>query len=894
MTDEMMVYFFGAGHADGNGQDKELLGGKGANLAEMTRIGVPVPPGFTITTQVCLDFRDTRALPDLLAPEVSQALEKIEDVMGANFGDPQNPLLVSVRSGAPASMPGMMDTVLNVGLNDTTVKGLAAISEDERFAYDSYRRFIQMFGDVVLGVSHSKFEKALTEAKESAQVSFDNELTAAQLRGLVATYKGLIAAEGLTFPEDPREQLNTAITAVFSSWDNNRAVAYREMNDIPNHWGTAVNVQAMVFGNLGDGCATGVAFTRNPATGDNIFYGEFLLNAQGEDVVAGIRTPHPLSGVGGKLQSLEEAMPKAYAELAEIRSVLELHYREMQDVEFTIQKGKVWMLQTRNGKRTAAAAVKIAVEMANEELITRDEALLRVTPEQVDRLLHPALDPDAERDVVATGLPASPGAATGRVVFDAETAEAWAATGKSVILVRSETSPEDIKGMAAAEGILTAHGGMTSHAAVVARQMGTCCVAGCSTLRISGKTATMGTRTFEEGDVMTLDGSSGEVISGEVPRIPPHLDEFFETLMTWADGRRRIDIRTNADRGVDATLARNFGAGGIGLVRTEHMFFQDGRINSMREMILAETLEARLVALEKLRPLQQADFEDILRSMDGLSCTVRLLDPPLHEFLPERKIDIRDLAKRMHISTDDVVAMSEHLHEANPMLGHRGCRLAITYPEIYEMQVRALFDATATLIDEGLDPHPEVMIPLVSMASELEFLRPIVEKIRSQYVEKYPHIGKTPIGTMIELPRACATSDKIAEYADFLSFGTNDLTQTVFGFSRDDAGSFIPAYVEQGIFKNDPFAVLDIDGVGEMIKMACWRARNVKPKIKIGICGEHGGEPHSVRWLQRGFVEYVSCSPYRVPIARLAAAQAAILDDAEGITNDTDFECCDE
>jgi pyruvate,orthophosphate dikinase len=877
---ERSVYSFGAIRTDGDGSMKALLGGKGCNLAEMTRIGIPVPPGFTITTAECIAFEAAGGeLSEELQAEITRALSLVEQEMQYSFGDPKNPLLVSVRSGARSSMPGMMDTVLNVGLNDATVEGVIARTGDARFAYDSYRRFIQMFGDVVLGVDHFYFEEELYKVKASAGVKGDHELSPDQLRELIDAYKGAIRSRTEEpFPEDPREQLMTAIKAVFRSWHNDRARHYREINDIPHDWGTAVNVQAMVFGNMGDTSATGVAFTRSPSTGARERYGEFLANAQGEDVVAGIRTPQPLSRTEDAPPSLEETMPEAYAELVAIEDRLEAHYRDMQDIEFTIQQGRLWILQTRTGKRTAAAAVRIAVDQAEEGLITRDEALMRIKPSAVEELLHPRLDPDAPRDIIARGLAASPGAATGSIVLTAEDAEREAALGKSVVLVRLETTPEDIRGMSAASGILTARGGITSHAAVVARQMGKCCVAGCAEVEpdLRARTVRIGGILFSEGDQITLDGTRGQVIRGTVPTVPGEIDDAFSQLMEWADEKRTIGVWTNADKATDAALARSFGAAGIGLVRTEHMFFEGDRINAMREMIVSDTPDARADALEKLRPFQREDFEGILRAMDGLPVTIRLLDPPLHEFLPERDEDIAEVGAALGRTPEQIRALVSHLHESNPMLGHRGCRLGITRPEIYQMQTRAIFDATLALVAEGLNPQPQIMIPLVSTASELEYLRNMIDCVRNEYEDVDGALHRIKIGTMLELPRACTAAGELAEHADFLSFGTNDLTQTTFGFSRDDAASFLPHYLEKGLLEHDPFVVLDTEGVGYFIKLACRRARRVKPDISIGICGEHGGEPRSVAWIQKGAVSYVSCSPFRVPIARLAAAQAAI------------------
>ncbi|TVQ98012.1 MAG: pyruvate, phosphate dikinase [Deltaproteobacteria bacterium] len=879
MTDHKQVYFFGDGAADGDGGMRPILGGKGATLAEMSRIGLPVPAGFTIATEVSVSFGPERtALPEGLRAEIDTALARVEQLMDARFGDADRPLLLSVRSGAQVSMPGMMDTVLNVGLNPDTVKGLAAWSGDERFALDSWRRLIQMFGDVVLGVDHFVFEDELHQAKLRAGVRDDNALSADQLRALVDRFHAIIEREtGAPFPNDPQEQLHASIRAVFASWHNDRARSYRELNDIPHDWGTAVNVQAMVFGNLGDDSATGVAFTRDPSTGENAFYGEFLPNAQGEDVVAGIRTPQPLRRAPESgLVSLEEMMPSAFAELDDMRRRLEAHFREMQDIEFTIQRGRVWMLQTRTGKRTAAAGLRIACEMVEEGLLSQKEAVLAIDSRRFDALLHPQLDPDAEKDVLARGLPASPGAATGRIAFTAEDAERRAAAGEDILLVRVETTPEDIRGMNAARGILTARGGMTSHAAVVARQMGRPCVAGCSALDldVAGQSLRVAGRTFGPDDALTLDGGTGEVIAGSVPRVPPRLGDSWGTLMGWVDGHRRIGVRANADNGEDAALARRLGAEGIGLCRTEHMFFAGDRINAMREMIMSPSPEARRKALDTLRPFQQEDFEAIFRAMDGLPVTIRLLDPPLHEFLPTRDADLEDLAGRLGLGVREVRAIAGRLAEANPMLGHRGCRLGVTWPEIIEMQTRAILDAAIAVESEGARIQPEIMVPLVALESELEWCRKRIEAILDEYRSRLR--ARVLIGTMIELPRACLVADRIARHADFFSFGTNDLTQTTLGISRDDAATFLPAYIDQGLLQHDPFVVLDEEGVGALIRMAVEKGRTVRPDLKVGICGEHGGEPRSVAFVENGLVDYVSCSPYRVPVARLAAAQAAL------------------
>jgi len=879
------VFFFGDGKADGRADMKDLLGGKGANLAEMTRLGVPVPPGFTISTEACLEYQKKgQRLSRQLKADVLTALAMVEGVMDARFGDVGRPLLVSVRSGARVSMPGMMDTVLNLGLNDRTVRGLAQ-QADERFAWDSYRRFVQMYGDVVLGVPHGRFEARIEGHKERAGVELDTELGPDALRRLVEEFQEIAQEHtGRPFPQDPREQLWGAIGAVFGSWENQRARRYRRLNDIPDDWGTAVNVQAMVFGNMGDDCATGVAFTRDPSTGERVFYGEWLPNAQGEDVVAGIRTPHPINESSrghedSELPTLEEALPRAYKELVRVQRRLERHYRDMQDIEFTIQRGQLWMLQTRNGKRTTRAAVQIAVDMAKERLISRQEAVLRVEPASLDQLLHPTLDPDASREVAARGLPASPGAAVGRVVFDADDAESRAKAGEKVILVREETSPEDIHGMHAAEGILTARGGMTSHAAVVARGMGKCCVAGCGELFIDHGRGTMhlGEHSLREGDTLTLDGGSGEVIVGEVPTVTPELGGAFSELMAWADRLRRLRVRTNADTPQDAKVARQFGAEGIGLCRTEHMFFEPGRIMAVREMILADDADQREVALAKLLPMQRGDFAGIFRAMEGLPVTIRLLDPPLHEFLPHDPEEIAELSRALGIDPATGRAKVERVREFNPMLGHRGCRLGITYPEIYRMQVRAITEAACEVAQSGLRVRPEIMIPLVSHAGELERLRADAEAtVASVLKENAGARAKPLIGTMIEVPRAALTADVIARHADFFSFGTNDLTQMTYALSRDDAGKFLPTYLEQGILEDDPFVSLDTDGIGRLVALGAEKGRETRPDLKLGICGEHGGDPKSVAFCARLGLDYVSCSPYRVPVARLAAAQAAV------------------
>ena len=877
------VYSFGAGHNEGRADMRNLLGGKGANLAEMANIGLPVPPGFTITTEVCTAFYDNgRQYPTELEGQVRDALARVESAVGLRFGDKNKPLLVSVRSGARVSMPGMMDTVLNLGLNDSTVEGLAAASNDPRFAWDSYRRFIQMYGSVVLGVDHHRFEEIIEHAKLDAGVTEDTALTAEEWKGVVAGYKDMVASEiKRPFPQDPQDQLWGAIGAVFGSWMNPRANTYRRLHDIPAGWGTAVNVQAMVFGNMGEDCATGVCFTRDPSTGENIFYGEFLVNAQGEDVVAGIRTPQPMSKLRSKPGevSMEEALPAAYAELLAVRDTLEKHYRDMQDIEFTIQQNKLYMLQTRNGKRTAAASLRIAVEMAQEGLISKQDAVLRVNPASLDQLLHPTLDPKAPRTVLSKGLPASPGAACGVIVFSADEAESRAAKGEAVILVRIETSPEDIHGMHAARGILTTRGGMTSHAAVVARGMGRPCVAGAGGVAIDygAQTLTAGGKTLRGGDTVTIDGATGEVFAGTVAMIEPSLSGDFATLMAWADEGRRMKVRANAETPLDADTARKFGAEGIGLCRTEHMFFDPERIGAVRQMIMASDEIGRRRALDKLLPFQRQDFTDLFRIMAGLPVTVRLLDPPLHEFLPHADAELAEVASALGTDLDAMHRRMSELSEANPMLGHRGCRLGVTFPEIYEMQARAIFEGALAIAEEtGNAPVPEIMIPLVGTRKELEITRAQVDRIAKDVFAK---AGKTldySVGTMIELPRAAIIADKIAEIADFFSFGTNDLTQTVFGLSRDDAGKFLPAYVEKGILPKDPFVSIDVEGVGEMVRIAAEKGRGTKPGLKLGICGEHGGDPASIAFCEQVGLDYVSCSPYRVPVARLAAAQAAL------------------
>ncbi|MEM7617848.1 MAG: pyruvate, phosphate dikinase [Pseudomonadota bacterium] len=879
MTQTQWVYQFGK-QTDGKAEMRNLLGGKGANLAEMSSLGLPVPPGFTITTEVCTAFyENNQAYPDDLNAQVEKALAGIEQQMGMGFGDASNPLLVSVRSGARVSMPGMMDTVLNLGLNDETVEGLSKKAGDERFAWDSYRRFIQMYGDVVLGVEHHDFEDILDQHKRDMDITEDTDVTADGWKQIVGQYKELVQRElGKPFPMDPQEQLWGAINAVFSSWMVPRAIKYREINDIPEDWGTAVNVQSMVFGNMGDDCATGVAFTRDPSTGENFFYGEYLVNAQGEDVVAGIRTPQSLTvkgkeKEGSELPSMEEVMPEVFTQLDGVRHTLEKHYADMQDIEFTVQQGKLFMLQTRAGKRTAAAALKIAVDMVEEGVITQDQALLRLDPQALDQLLHPTLDPNAEKTVLTKGLPASPGAASGEVVFTADEAEKRANDGKAVMLCRTETSPEDIHGMHAAAGILTARGGMTSHAAVVARGMGRACVAGAGaiTMDYKSKSMTIGDRTINEGDIVTIDGSTGELMLGEVETKQPELSGDFETVMAWADSARRMKVRTNAETPLDAQTAKDFGAEGIGLCRTEHMFFDPDRIQNVREMIFATDKEGREAALVKLLPEQRKDFTELFEIMGGLPITIRLLDPPLHEFMPHEEAEIEHFAKTAGLDADFIARRYAELSEANPMLGHRGCRLGVTFPEIYAMQARAIFEAAVET-----NAIPEVMIPLIATRKELSILKDVViEQAEAVFAEKGKKVEYL-IGTMIELPRAALMADDIAQDAEFFSFGTNDLTQTTFGMSRDDAGKFLPDFVHQGIIEKDPFVSIDQEGVGQLVDMASQRGRSYRPDIKLGVCGEHGGDPASIGFFEKVGLDYVSCSPYRVPIARLSAAQEAI------------------
>jgi len=874
MTSKKYVYFFG----EGKKEMKKLLGGKGANLSEMTNIGLPVPPGFTISTEVCNLYYDLgERWPEGLDGQIEENLKKLEEKMQMEFGDKDNPLLVSVRSGAAISMPGMMDTVLNLGLNDTTVKGLIAKTGNERFGWDAYRRFVQMFGDVVMEVEHHKFEEALQAKKDSRGVKFDTELTGDDLRELVEDYKKIIEdSKGQGFPEDPREQLRMSIDAVFGSWNNKRAIAYRNLHDIPHNIGTAVNVQTMVFGNMGQTSGTGVAFTRDPSTGEDQLYGEYLINAQGEDVVAGTRTPQPIA-------KLEEEMPENYRLLVDIRNKLEDHYKDMQDVEFTVQEGKLYMLQTRTGKRTAAAALQIAVDMEKQGFIDKKTAVTRVEPNMLDQLLHKQLDKKAKEkaDILARGLPASPGAALGKVVFDADDAVEEAKYG-NVILVRTETSPEDIQGMAVAQGILTARGGMTSHAAVVARGMGKCCVAGAEDIKVFEKKQyfQVDGKQVNKGDWITLDGSTGEVFFGKIPVVDPEINENMEILMSWVDDYRRLGIRANADTPNDSQVARDFGAEGIGLCRTEHMFFEGDRIKSVRKMIVSSNEKERRKALMELLPMQRQDFYDIFKVMQGLPVTVRLLDPPLHEFLPAEEDDIKEIAKEMGLTYDELKSTIVSLHEMNPMLGHRGCRLSITYPEIAEMQARAIFEAAADLTGEGIEVYPEVMVPLVGNLMEIKILKEKIIATADEVMAEKDQKFDYKVGTMIEVPRACLIAEKIASEAEFFSFGTNDLTQMTYGFSRDDSGKFLPDYIEQGILAKDPFSTLDLEGVGQLVKMGLDKGRSAREDIKVGICGEHGGDPNSIGFCHKIGMDYVSCSPYRVPVARLAAAQASIKEES--------------
>jgi pyruvate, orthophosphate dikinase len=882
-----LVYSFGAGHADGDAGMKNLLGGKGANLAEMNKIGLPVPPGFTITTEVCTAFYTLgQKYPDALLAQVADAMKQVEATVDKGFGDKANPLLVSVRSGARASMPGMMDTVLNLGLNDETVEGLAVLSGNRRFAFDSYRRFIQMYSSVVLDLDHGIFEDILESYKEVNDFTVDTDLEAGDWEKVVAKYKVAVreAQDGKDFPQDVHEQMWGAVGAVFKSWMNDRADFYRKMHDIPESWGTAVNVQAMVFGNMGETSATGVAFTRNPSTGERLFYGEYLINAQGEDVVAGIRTPKSITKVQRETMkegglSMQEALPEVFDQLVAAYGQLEGHYRDMQDIEFTVERGKLWMLQTRNGKRTAKAALKIAVDMVAEGLITENEAIMRVDPMALDQLLHPTIKAGAKRDVITVGLPASPGAAVGEVVFDPDDAVEIAKSGKSVILVREETSPEDIHGMHASRAIVTSRGGMTSHAAVVARGMGRPCVSGAGEIRINEEEGffTARGRTFKKGDVISVDGSKGEVLFGAVEMEQPELSGDFAALMVWADKVRRLKVRANAETPLDVRTAREFGAEGVGLCRTEHMFFDADRIAAVREMILSEDKAGRVAALAKILPMQRQDFVKIFTIMKGLPCTIRLLDPPLHEFLPHSIEDVEAVAAATGLDKKKLLERAKDLHEVNPMLGHRGCRLGITFPEIYEMQARAIFEAAIAVAKaEGEAPVPEIMIPLVATRKELTILKERVDAIGAEVMAAAGMTIVYMVGTMIELPRAALKADEIAYDAAFFSFGTNDLTQTTLGISRDDSGRFMGAYVDQGIFEKDPFVTLDQSGVGDLIKIARDRGRATNPSLKLGICGEHGGDPASIAFCEKAGLDYVSCSPYRVPIARLAAAQAAL------------------
>ena len=880
------VYTFGDGQAEGRADMRNLLGGKGANLAEMASIGVPVPPGFTITTEVCTYFyENNKTYPADLKEQVNAALAGIEAKMGKKFGDADNPLLFSVRSGARVSMPGMMDTVLNLGLNDETVKGLAKVSGNERFAYDSYRRFIQMYGDVVMGVHSDNFEHVLDKVRDENGYKIDNQMTVEQLKDVIAQFKKICDDAGKPLPQDPQTQLWGAIGAVFGSWMIDRAITYRKLNNIPGNWGTAVNVQTMVFGNSGDNSATGVCFSRDPATGENYFYGEYLKNAQGEDVVAGIRTPQPMTKLvkersGTDMPCMEEEFPELFKQLSDIRAKLEAHYKDMQDMEFTIQDGKLWMLQTRNGKRTGTAALRIAVEMVKEGLIDKKTAIMRVEAGQVDQLLHPMFDKKAKKEVIARGLPASPGAAVGQVVFSAADAETWAGQGKKVVLVRVETSPEDISGMHVAQGILTARGGMTSHAAVVARGMGKPCVSGVPELRIdyTGKFLKVGDLVIKEGDMISIDGSTGEVMNGALALVLPEMTGNFGEFMGWVDEIRKLRVRANAETPKDAQTARQFGAEGIGLCRTEHMFFDPGRINHMREMILAKTEADRRVALDKLLPYQRNDFVELFKIMEGLPVTIRLLDPPLHEFLPHKHDEQVEIAQELGVSVEEIAARTAQLHEANPMLGLRGCRLAVVFPEICEMQTRAIIEAALEVSAQGIKVIPEIEVPLISSKKELEICKKIIDETAEKVFAEKGKKVEYFVGTMIELPRAALLADEIAEIADFFEFGTNDLTQTTLGMSRDDAGSFLPKYVEKGIYERDPFQSLDQSGVGKLVAMACQDGRKTNKELYLSICGEHGGDPASIMYLNQ-YLDGVSCSPYRVPIARLAAAQAAVKDE---------------
>ena len=869
---DLFVYYFGSGHADGSKEDKELLGGKGANLAEMTRIGIPVPPGFTITTAVCRHFLKQNDFPDGLREQVAANLRRLEVDTGRRFGDPDNPLLVSVRSGGAHSMPGMMETILNLGLNDRTVEGLANSSGNARFAWDSYRRFVNMYGDVVLGVPHAEFDKLMEERKRARGIEADTDLTENDLRDLVTQFKALVRkTTGTAFPEEPEQQLWGAIGAVFSSWNIERAVAYRKMHGISDLAGTAVNVVAMVYGNMGDDSGTGVVFTRNPSTGERVLFGEFLVNAQGEDVVAGTRTPM-------SIQQMERVLPEAYETLIRVQDILERHYRDLQDVEFTVERGRLYLLQTRSGKRTAAAAVRTAVEMVEEGLITREEAVMRVDPATLDQMLHPTVDPKAKVQVLVTGLPASPGASAGIVVFDSATAIQKSAEGHDVILVRAETSPDDFSGMVASRAIVTSRGGMTSHAAVVARGIGKCCVVAAHEMRINADTRTFTARglTIKEGDWITVDGTKGQVLKGKVPTGKPTLSDHFRLLMRWADEIRRMAIRANADTPADARNAREQGAEGIGLCRTEHMFFEGDRIQAMREMILADETDERRAALAKLLPMQRVDFIGIFEAMDGLPVTIRLLDPPLHEFLPRRESEIHNFCQNTGRDFDEVRRVVDRHHESNPMLGHRGVRLGISYPEITEMQARAIFEAAAEVLARGIEVRPEVMVPLVADVEELARQKHLISRVATEVMAETGTSIRYLVGTMIELPRAALMAGEIAKAADFFSFGTNDLTQTAFGLSRDDAGSFLPHYIEAGVLSDDPFQVIDREGVGQLVQMATWEGRRRRDTLKVGVCGEHGGDPRSISFFEEVGLDYVSCSPFRVPVARLAAAHATL------------------
>ena len=874
------VYTFGDGKAEGDASMRNLLGGKGANLAEMNKVGLPVPPGFTVTTEVCTYYyNNNHTYPADLKEQVKEAVAGVEKIMGKKFADANNPLLFSVRSGARVSMPGMMDTVLNLGLNDETVKALAKASGSERFAYDSYRRFLQMFSDVVLGADLDLYEEALDNMKKSKGYKSDTDLTAEDLKELVKEYKEIGQKLGKVVPQDPWDQLWAGIGAVFGSWMVDRAITYRKLNNIPGDWGTAVNVQTMVFGNAGDDCATGVCFSRDPATGENVYYGEYLINAQGEDVVAGIRTPQPMASKGDGT-SLEEKWPHLYKELVDVRNNLEAHYKDMQDMEFTIEHGKLWMLQCRNGKRTAQAAVRMAVEMVEEGLLNKEEAIMRVGADQLDQLLHPMLDPKAPKKVIATGLPASPGAAVGRAVFNAEDAEAWAAKGEKVILIRNETSPEDIGGMHASQGVITARGGMTSHAAVVARGMGTPCVSGSHDIVISYKDKTMTTKSgvvVKEGDWVSLDGGKGQIIEGQVPTVKADTNTGnFGKLMGWVDEIRTMEVRANAETPKDAQTARDFGAQGIGLARTEHMFFDADRIPDMRAMILSDNEEGRRAALARLLPYQKQDFKDLFKIMEGMPVVIRLLDPPLHEFLPHTDAEMQELADKMGMTLQQVKNRANALHEANPMLGHRGCRLPITYPEICEMQTRAILEAAIECADNGIKVLPEIEVPLTGSKKELDIVKDIIDTTAEKvFAEKGKKI-KYEVGSMIELPRAALKADELAQSAEFFGFGTNDLTQTTLGMSRDDTGAILDEYRARGVYVADPFASIDVEGVGCLVKMACQKARCSNPNIWLGVCGEHGGDPASIDFFQTCGMNYVSCSPFRVPVARLAAAQAAV------------------